>query len=49
MDIQVHTANQNVLYNNRIERLGIREGVWSQGVQYSICKILTSLKIHLRI
>ena len=49
MDIHVHTANQNFLNSNRMERQGIREGVWSQGVQYSICKILTSHKIHLRI
>ena len=49
MDMHVHTANQNFLNNNRMERQGIREGVWSQGVQYSICKILTSHKIHLRI
>ena len=42
-------ANQNFLNNNRMERQGIREGVWSQGVQYSICKILTSHKIHLQI
>ena len=36
MDIQVHTANQNFLNNNRMERQEIREGVWSQSVQYSI-------------